>query len=184
MQPKLDWIWFNSVPYFQRRHGSNCKTDMNGLVRVWPNTSGSKQVCRNHQAWFLAGCNQPTTSFLLSDSVAFFYRCPRPDCAKPAQIQFSSGDRQFLAKQTWYGNKLVCKNHPACFWNLSWSGSDLVCLVVDHKPGHTMTIMQRISFNKKSVYLSSRKHQIISLEHMHGKSHGIKWHSWLTAPMK
>ena len=24
MQPKLDWIWFNSVPYFQRRHGSNC----------------------------------------------------------------------------------------------------------------------------------------------------------------
>ena len=56
----------------QNRHGS----DMNGLVRVWPNWPGSKSVCRNHRARFLAGCNRPATSFSLSDSVPFFHRCP------------------------------------------------------------------------------------------------------------
>ena len=38
---------------------------------------GSKPVHRNHRARFLAGCNQPATSFPLSDLIPFFHRRPR-----------------------------------------------------------------------------------------------------------
>ena len=40
------------------------RSGLDGLVRVWPYTfwSGRKLVCRNHQAWFLAGHNRPATS--------------------------------------------------------------------------------------------------------------------------
>ena len=53
-------------------------SDLDGLVRVlakhiW---SGSKPVCRNHLARFLAGRNRPATSFPLSDSLPFFHRRP------------------------------------------------------------------------------------------------------------
>ena len=41
--------------------------------RIW---SGRKPVCRNHQAWFLAGHKRPAGSFPLSDSVPFFHRRP------------------------------------------------------------------------------------------------------------
>ena len=75
----------DSGPCFshQRRHGSYCAKPTRlrsarpgqGLAkRIW---SGSKPVCRNHRARFLAGRNRPATSFPLSDSVAFFHRCPR-----------------------------------------------------------------------------------------------------------
>ena len=47
---------------------------------------GSKPVCKNHWAWFLAFLGlktcclrvgiQPSTSFPLSDLVAFFHKCP------------------------------------------------------------------------------------------------------------
>ena len=53
-------------------------SDLDGLVRVWAKRiwSGSKLVCRNHLARFLAGRNRPATSFPLSDSVPFFHRRP------------------------------------------------------------------------------------------------------------
>ena len=55
----------------QNRPGPN----LDGLVKVWPNIwSGSKPVCRNHRARFLAERNQPSTSFPVSDSVPFFHR--------------------------------------------------------------------------------------------------------------
>ena len=57
--------------FFQRRHGSYCAK----LTRIrsgWPGQglakrvwSGSKPVCRNHRARFLAGRNRPATSFPL-----------------------------------------------------------------------------------------------------------------------
>ena len=52
----------------QNRPGS----DLDGLVRVWPNAPGlgSKPVCMNHRALFLAGRNRPVTSFPLSYSVS------------------------------------------------------------------------------------------------------------------
>ena len=58
----------------QNRPGS----DVVGLVRVLAKRiwSGSKSVCRNHRARFLAGRNRPATNFPLSDSVPFFYRRP------------------------------------------------------------------------------------------------------------
>ena len=50
----------------QNRPGPN----LDGLVKVWPNIwSGSKPVCRNHRARFLAERHQPATSFPVSDSV-------------------------------------------------------------------------------------------------------------------
>ena len=86
-----------------------------GLAKgIW---SGSKPVCRNHWAQFLAERNQPTTSFPLSGLVAFFHRWPGSYCAKLAWIQFSSGWLcQFLVKRNWSGSKLVCKNHLARLW--------------------------------------------------------------------
>ena len=82
----------NSVLNFQRRHGSYC-AKLTQIRSEWPGQglaksiwSGSKPVCRNHWAQFLAGCNQSATSFPLSDLAAFFHRCPRSYCTKPAQI--------------------------------------------------------------------------------------------------
>ena len=80
----------DSVPFFSKedlhhivknRPGS----DLDGLVRVWPNAScpsRSKPVVKNYRARFLAECNQPATSFPLSDSVAFFHRAGE----KPGRI--------------------------------------------------------------------------------------------------
>ena len=54
-----------------------------GLAKcIW---SGSKSMCRNHLAWFLAGCYRPATSFPFSDSVPFFHRWPGSYCAKTSQ---------------------------------------------------------------------------------------------------
>ena len=59
----------DSVPFFQRRHGSRCAKPTRipsgwpGQVlakRIW---SESKPVCRNHRARFLAGCNRPCYQF-------------------------------------------------------------------------------------------------------------------------
>ena len=61
------WIWFHF--FLQRRHRSYCAKPTwihtgwpgQGLAKcVW---SGSKPVCRNHQAQCLAGCHQPAASF-------------------------------------------------------------------------------------------------------------------------
>ena len=72
----------------QNRPGS----DPHGLVRFWPNIrSGSKPVCRNHRARFLAERIQPVTSFPLLDSVVFFQKRLASYCAKPARIRFGSG---------------------------------------------------------------------------------------------
>ena len=96
-----------------------------GLAKcIW---SGSKSMCRNHQARFLAGCNHRATSFPLSDSVAFCHRWPGSYRAKPARIWFASGWLcQVLAKEIPSGSKPVCKNHLTHFWPMlpSQSGSD------------------------------------------------------------
>ena len=64
-----------SFAFFQRRPGPHCAKPTRirsgwpgqGLAkRIW---SGSKLVCRNHLAWFLAERNRSITSFPLSDSV-------------------------------------------------------------------------------------------------------------------
>ena len=71
-----------SAPFFQRRHGPYCAKPTRvrsgwpgqGLAkRIW---SGSKLVCRNHRALFLAGRSRRATSFPLSYSVPFFHRRP------------------------------------------------------------------------------------------------------------
>ena len=103
--PKKTWIIY--IYIVQNRSG--------WPVRVWWHVwSGTKLVCRSHWARFLAGCNQSTTSFPLSDSVAINHRCPGWYYAKPTQIRFSSGWLcQVLAKQIRSRRKLVCKNHLA-----------------------------------------------------------------------
>ena len=71
-----------SAPFSQRRHGSYCAKPTRiqygrpgqGLAKhIW---SGSKLVCKNHLARFLAGRNRPASSFPLSDSVPYFRRRP------------------------------------------------------------------------------------------------------------
>ena len=68
--------------FFQRRHGPHC-TKPTLILSGWPGQglakrvwSGSKPVCRNHLARFLAGRNRPAASFPLSDSIPFFHRRP------------------------------------------------------------------------------------------------------------
>ena len=111
-----------SAPFFQRRHRSCC-AEPTRIRSGWPGQglakhswSGSKLVCRNHRARFLAGLNRPATSFPLSDSVPFLRRRPGYYCAKPARIRFSSGWLcQGLAKRIRSGRKPTCKNDPARF---------------------------------------------------------------------
>ena len=99
MQPELAWIVSRSdFPHLfqfrfskegmahtaQNRHGS----DLDGLAKhIW---SGSKSVCRNHQARLLAGRNRPATSFPLSDPARLFHRRSRIILCKtsPGLIQF------------------------------------------------------------------------------------------------
>ena len=52
------------------------RSDLDSLVRFWPKyiRSGSKPVCKNPRAWFLAECSWPTISFSLSDFVVFFHK--------------------------------------------------------------------------------------------------------------
>ena len=109
-----------------------CKTDLDLIWMAW---SGFGQT---HLVWkptgvqkssgsVLAECNQPAASFALSDSVAFFHRCPEPYyCTKPARIWFgSSWLCQVSAKRIQCESKPMCKNHWACFWTTlpSWSRS-------------------------------------------------------------
>ena len=55
-------------------------SDLDGLVRVWPNTCG-----------FWQDATGPLPVQKLSDSVVFFHTNPGSCCAKLAQIRFSSG---------------------------------------------------------------------------------------------
>ena len=126
----------DSVPFFQRGPGSYCakpariRSGWPGQVwakRIW---SGSKPGCTNHPARFLAEPNRSATSFLLSDSVAFFHRRPGSFCAQAARIYFGSESLcQALAKRIRSGKKRVYKNHRASFWPTLQSrpGSDPAC---------------------------------------------------------
>ena len=111
-----------------------CKTDPDPIRMAWSGLgrriwSGSKPMCKNHWALFLEGCNQPTTSFPLSDSVAAFHRQSRSHCVKPGLIRFGFGWLcQVLTKRIWFRSKpsglllanasepiqIGCKTDPAC----------------------------------------------------------------------
>ena len=90
--------------FFQRWPGSYCtkparfRCGGSGLVMAKRILSGSKPVCQNHRARFLAGRNQPSTSFSLSDSAAFFHRRPGSYFAKPVRIRFGSDCVRFWPK--------------------------------------------------------------------------------------
>ena len=62
----------------------SCSPNRDGLVRCWPNASGS-------EASQCAGIIGPAISFPVSDSVAFFHRRPGSYCAKPTWVRFGSG---------------------------------------------------------------------------------------------
>ena len=115
--------------------------------------SGSKPVCKNHWAWFLAFLEwktcclcvgiQPSTSFPLSDLVAFFHRWPGSYCAKPAWTGLGSGSLcQVLVKQIQSGSKLVCKSHPAHFWQMLPSQSGLDANHIRHVLWELVVIVQ------------------------------------------
>ena len=104
LQPELGWNVYMSDLTSQlhfSKEGSMfilCKTDLDGLVRVWPNAS-SLEASRS--ARIIGPSFQQNGSY----------------CAKPSQIRFGSGWLcQVLAKQIQPGSKPVCKNHLACFW--------------------------------------------------------------------
>ena len=68
--------------FFQRRHGSYC-AKLTWVWSGWPGQdldkhiwSGSKLVCRNHLAQFLAGGKWPATSFQLLDLFLFIHKHP------------------------------------------------------------------------------------------------------------
>ena len=63
------------------------RSDLDGLGRFWPNTSGPETSrCVRSPGLVLVEHNRPTTSFPLSNSIAFFHRWPRSYCEKPAWI--------------------------------------------------------------------------------------------------
>ena len=142
MQPESGRIAYagSDFPYpfqlrfFQRRHGSHCAKPTR--IRFgWPGhglakhiLSGTKLVCGNHRARFLAGRNRPATSFPIFRLGSVLPQTSQIIlCAKPARIRFGSGWLcQVLAKRIRSGRKPVCKNHPARFWPMlpSRSGPD------------------------------------------------------------
>ena len=75
-------------PTVQNRPGS----DLDDLVRFWPNASGpeASRCARTAGPGFWQNATSPLR-FPVSDSVAFFHRRPGSDCARPAQICFGSG---------------------------------------------------------------------------------------------
>ena len=150
-----------SALFFQRRHGSYCAKPPQ-IRSGWPGQglakhtwSGSKLVCRNHRAQFLAGCNWPATRFPLSDSVPFFQTSQiilsktSPDliqfwltvsgfgqmdpARKQASMQESSSPLLVNASQLiWTG----CKSDPSCLLGkqLFWGGShSVLSLFKQHK---------------------------------------------------
>ena len=103
------------------------RPDLDGLVRVWANTSGPEASWCAGIIW--PGFWQEATGRLpVSDLVPFFHRRPRYYCAKPAQIWFSSGWLcQVLARRIRSGrSKPGCMSHLARFWPTfpSQSGPD------------------------------------------------------------
>ena len=119
-----------SVPFFKRRHGSygskptriRSEWPGQGLAkRIW---SGSKPVCRNYLARFLAGHNRPATSFPLS----VLPLSPRIKLCKtsPGSDLVLADSVRFWQKRIRSGSKPMCKDHPARFWSMlpSRSGPD------------------------------------------------------------
>ena len=126
-------------PFFQRRHGSYCAkptriwsgwpwpgSDLDGLVRVWQNTSSleASQRCAGiiwPGFWQNATGPLPVSHF----QTRFYSSTDVRD--NIARIRFSSGRLcQVLAKRIRSGTKPVSKNHPAPFWPMlpSRSGPD------------------------------------------------------------
>ena len=130
VQPESGWIvyaWSNSTRPIQfcffkedvdHIVQNRPRSDLDGLVRIWPNTSGleASQYARIIQPnfWQHTTSPLPVSNFqtqLHSSTDVLDH------CAKPAQIWFSSGWLcQVLARWIQSGSKPVCKNHPAHFW--------------------------------------------------------------------
>ena len=98
----------------QNRPGS----DLDGLVRVWPNTSGLEASrcagiiwpCFWQEATGPLPISHFQTRFRSSTDI------PDNTAQKPARIRFSSGRFcHVLAKGLRSGSKPMCKNHPARF---------------------------------------------------------------------
>ena len=121
-----------SVPVLQRRHGHTVQnrpgSDLNGLVRFWPNTSGLEA---SRCAGIIGpGFWQDATGPL---PVSHFWTQFRSSPDVPDNIiqkHPGSGlvlaDCQVLAKRIQSGSKPVCNNHPARLWPMlpSRSGPD------------------------------------------------------------
>ena len=116
----------NSVPFFRRRHGSYCAK----LIHIrsgWPGLglakhiwSGSKPVCRNHHARFLAAHNQPTTRFPLARLHSSTYLLDHTVQKQPGS-NLVLANRQVWAKRIWSRSKLVW---IMCTGISSWRASE------------------------------------------------------------
>ena len=122
-------------------HAVMIKRRSTGPDLIW--TSGPQASKRAGVKDLLAEHKWPTTSFPLSDSVAFSHIWLGSYCAKPAQIQsVSTRQCQVLAEQIWSKGKLVwlpeeslgllpanasepvqtgCESELACLLGSSWS---------------------------------------------------------------
>ena len=102
----------------QNRHGS----DVDGLVRVWPNAVGleASWCARIIGPGFWQNTTGPLPVSHFQTRLRSATDGPGHNyCAKPARIRFRfwlTVSGQVLAKRIWSGSKPVCKDHLARFW--------------------------------------------------------------------
>ena len=118
---------------------------------VW---SGSKPMCRNHRAQFLAGRNRSASSFPLSDPVIFFHRHPGSDCENPARIRFSSGCDcvRFGPNGSGPEASRSASNQPARFWPTLPIGSGTFIRHVDWGTLALRHWLSGLDWTRRAVY--------------------------------
>ena len=126
------------------------RSDLDGLVSVWPNASGLKASwCARiiRPGFWQDVITSPLPVSHFQTRVAFWHRRPGSYCTKPAQIRFSSGwICSLLAKQIRSRSKLVFKNHPARFWptNQTWHVYWVYKLKKTHRFVQTVETLQTL----------------------------------------
>ena len=91
---------------------------LDGVLRVWPNTSGLEASWCAGIIWpcFFAGRNRPATSFPLSDLVLFMHRRPENiGQSQPGSDLVLADCVRFWQKWIRSASKPVYKNDPARF---------------------------------------------------------------------